>query len=84
MHYRFSSVLTLSEQHCPLPHNATERNDWLGACVHTCTLLLLPVAEDEKIVNVTEVLHNLPFLPQLLRSVWTTLITTAGLTVSGW
>jgi hypothetical protein len=33
---------------------------------------------------VTEVLHNLPFLPRIMRAIWTTLITTAGLTVSGW
>lgn len=41
-------------------------------------------AEDEKIINVTEVLHNLPLVPRLLRAIWTTLITTAGLAVSGW
>jgi hypothetical protein len=46
--------------------------------------LLLCGAEDEKIINVTEALHNLPFLPRLWRSVWTTLITTGGLAVGGW
>lgn len=49
-----------------------------------CAVLCVLCTEDERIINVTEVLHNLPFLPRVLRAIWTTLITTAGLTVSGW
>jgi hypothetical protein len=50
---------------------------------HDCSYWLC-CADDESIINVTEVLHNLPFLPRVFRALWTTIITTAGLTVSGW
>jgi hypothetical protein len=41
-------------------------------------------ADNDRIISVTEQLHNLPFLPRVFRAVWTTLITTAGLAVGGW
>jgi hypothetical protein len=48
------------------------------------TWTIVATGDDDKIISVTESVHNFFPVPRLLRALWTTILTTAGLTVSGW
>lgn len=48
------------------------------------TWIIVATGDDDKIISVTESVHNLFSVPRLLKALWTTLVTTAGLTVSSW
>jgi hypothetical protein len=48
------------------------------------TFTVVATGDDDKIMSVTERWHNVPGIPQLLRALLTTAITTSGLAVNGW
>lgn len=48
------------------------------------TWTVVATGDDDKIISVTETVHNIPHAPRLLRALFTTAITTAGLAVSSW
>eukprot|EP00775_Hariotina_reticulata_P007513 gene7513-7723_t len=48
------------------------------------TWSIVATGSDDKIISVKETTHNLPSMPQLLRALWTTALTTAAMPFSSW